>query len=199
LVAGIHDWKTQTSPGWARKRVVQHHPALAYAEAPQFMPLLSAEAGTAAAMLGFLIFTACRTHEVVGARWSEIDRTSSTWRIPGERMKLDQDHVVPLSVLLWLYLPSPLRSVFHRFRRPFERPSQSLFHRLPSPLPSAVFHQRHPPQRWNAPLRWCCAGAQRISTQLEIAGRECGAADCREQDKGRKVRPVDTPTLSRTR
>jgi integrase len=48
-------------------------------------------------MLRFLIFTACRTNEVVGARWSEIDRPSSTWRIPAERMKMHQDHVVPLS------------------------------------------------------------------------------------------------------
>jgi integrase len=79
------------------KRVVQHHPALPYAEVSQFLPVLRGAAGTAAAMLRFLILTACRTNEVVGARWSEIDRPSSTWRIPRERMKMDQDHVVPLS------------------------------------------------------------------------------------------------------
>jgi integrase len=79
------------------KRVVRHHPALPYAEAPQFMADLSAASGTAASMLCFLIFTACRTNEVVDARWSEIDRPSSTWRIPGDRMKMNQDHVVPLS------------------------------------------------------------------------------------------------------
>src|SRR5947207_4656934 len=70
------------------KRVVQHHPALPYTEASQFILVLSSPAGIAAAMLRFLIFTACRTNEVVGARWSEIDRPSSTWRIPGERMKM---------------------------------------------------------------------------------------------------------------
>jgi integrase len=48
-------------------------------------------------MLRFLIFTACRTNQVVEARWSEIDRPSSTWKIPGERMKMNQDHVVPLT------------------------------------------------------------------------------------------------------
>ena len=79
------------------KRVVRHHPALPYAEAPQFMADLSAAGGIAASMLRFLIFTACRTNEVVEARWSEIDRPSSTWKIPGERMKMRQDHVVPLS------------------------------------------------------------------------------------------------------
>jgi hypothetical protein len=44
--------------------------------------------GIAASMLCFLIFTACRTNEVVDACWSEIDRPSSTWKIPGERMKM---------------------------------------------------------------------------------------------------------------
>src|SRR5579863_8662626 len=78
------------------KRVVQHHPALPYAEAPQFVSDLSGAGGAAALMLRFLIYTACRTNEVVDARWPEIDRPSSTWKIPGERMKMRQDHVVPL-------------------------------------------------------------------------------------------------------
>jgi integrase len=79
------------------KRVVQRHPALPYAEAPQFMIDLSAASGTAASMLRFLILTACRTNEVVDARWSEINRPSSIWKIPGDRMKMNQDHFVPLS------------------------------------------------------------------------------------------------------
>jgi integrase len=79
------------------KHVVQHHPALPYSEAAQFMANLAEAGGIAASMLRFLIFTACRTNEVVDARWSEIDRPSSTWKIPGERMKMNQDHVVPLS------------------------------------------------------------------------------------------------------
>jgi integrase len=79
------------------KRVVRHHPALPYADAPHFMAGLSSAGGIAASILRFLIFTACRTNEVVDARWSEIDRPSSTWKIPGERMKMHQDHVVPLS------------------------------------------------------------------------------------------------------
>jgi integrase len=48
-------------------------------------------------MLRFLIFCACRTNEAIGARWSEIDRPSSTWKIPAARMKMGQDHHVPLS------------------------------------------------------------------------------------------------------
>lgn len=79
------------------KRVVRHHPALPYADAPAFMKLLAGAPGTAAAMLRFLIFTACRTNEAIEAHWSEIDRSGSTWKIPGERMKMDQDHHVPLT------------------------------------------------------------------------------------------------------
>ena len=79
------------------KRVIRHHPALPYAEAPQFMTALSGAGGTAAAMLRFVILTACRTNEAIEARWSEIDRPGSIWKIPAERMKMAQDHHVPLS------------------------------------------------------------------------------------------------------
>ncbi|HEV2159479.1 tyrosine-type recombinase/integrase [Bradyrhizobium sp.] len=79
------------------KRVVRHHPALPYSEAPAFMKLLVGAPGTAAAMLRFLIFTACRTNEAVEGHWCEIDRSAATWKIPGERMKMDQDHHVPLT------------------------------------------------------------------------------------------------------
>jgi integrase len=79
------------------KRVVRHHPALPYAEAPQFMTEFSGAAGVGAEMLRFVILTACRTNEAIEARWSEIDRPLSAWRIPGERMKMDQEHIVPLS------------------------------------------------------------------------------------------------------
>jgi integrase len=90
------------------KRVVQHHPALPYAEMPAFMAALSGAAGTAAIMLRYLILTACRTNEVVEARWSEIDRPSSIWKIPGERMKMDQDHHVPL--------PAPALTILDEMR-----------------------------------------------------------------------------------
>jgi integrase len=68
-----------------------------YADASPFMVELSGAAGTAAAMLRFVIFTTCRTNGAIEARWSEIDRAASAWRIPGERMKMSEDRVVPLS------------------------------------------------------------------------------------------------------
>jgi len=74
--------------------------ALPDADAGTFMSELGLAEGRAAVALRFLIFTVCRTNEIVGAKWIEIDRTFATgpvWRIPGERMKMDQDHVVPLT------------------------------------------------------------------------------------------------------
>jgi integrase len=79
------------------KRKVQHHPALPYAEMPEFMIKLAAAEGKAAKALRFLIFTACRTNEVLGSAWAEIDRPGVLWKIPGKRMKMEEDHSVPLT------------------------------------------------------------------------------------------------------
>ena len=53
--------------------------------------------GTAARALEFLILTATRTGEVVGARWEEIDLQLQTWTITAARMKGGKEHRVPLS------------------------------------------------------------------------------------------------------
>ena len=79
------------------KRKTQHHPALPYAETAAFMSKLAVADGKAAKALRFLIFTVCRTNEVLGARWSEIDRPGAIWNIAGERMKMSEDHSVPLT------------------------------------------------------------------------------------------------------
>jgi integrase len=45
--------------------------------------------------LEFLILTAARTNEVLGAGWGEID--GNVWTVPAERMKSGKPHRVPLS------------------------------------------------------------------------------------------------------
>jgi integrase len=51
---------------------------------------------TAAALkLAPLVFV--RPGELRGAMWNEFDFGASEWRIPGERMKMSQQHIVPLS------------------------------------------------------------------------------------------------------
>lgn len=51
---------------------------------------------TASALkLAALVFV--RPGELRGARWSEFDLNGAEWRIPGERMKMGEQHIVPLS------------------------------------------------------------------------------------------------------
>jgi integrase len=83
----------------ARSRVqkVRHHPALAYPEMGQFVAALREQESTSALALEFLILTATRTAEVIGATWAEIDFDTAVWTIPAERMKARKEHRVPLS------------------------------------------------------------------------------------------------------
>ena len=75
----------------------KHYRALTPQETPAFISDLKNRAGNAARALEFLILTACRSGEVRGARWDEIDMRKGIWSIPAERMKMDQPHTVPLS------------------------------------------------------------------------------------------------------
>lgn len=76
-----------------------HHSALAFAGVPAFIEeLREVDAGvTTKLAFEFLILTAARTSEVLGARWGEIDRKSKTWTIPADRIKAGREQRVPLS------------------------------------------------------------------------------------------------------
>ena len=76
-----------------------HHPALPYSEVPEFIAALRASDCTESTKLAFefLILTAARTGEVLGARWSEIDFDKKTWTVPASRIKAGREHRVPLS------------------------------------------------------------------------------------------------------
>jgi integrase len=66
-----------------------------YAEIPPFMAELRERQGATSRALEFCILTACRTGEVLGARWDEIE--GDIWTIPAARMKGHRQHRVPLS------------------------------------------------------------------------------------------------------
>ena len=74
-----------------------HHAAMAYVDLPAFMADLQSRQATAALALEFLILTAARTGEVLGAHWNEIDLERGVWTRPPERMKAGEEHRVPLS------------------------------------------------------------------------------------------------------
>lgn len=74
-----------------------HHAAMPYAALTGFVDRLHEAEGMAACALEFLILTASRTGEVLGARWDEFDLGTATWVVPGTRMKAGREHRVPLS------------------------------------------------------------------------------------------------------
>jgi integrase len=76
---------------------VEHHASLPYADMPAFWPRLQARDGLGARALELCVLTACRTGEVIGARWNEIDLDARLWTIPAGRMKAGVEHRVPLS------------------------------------------------------------------------------------------------------
>jgi integrase len=84
-------------PAPSKVRRVEHHAALAYQEIDGFMAELRAHEGVAARAFEFLILTAARTSEAIGARWDEFDLGERLWTVPGERMKAGKEHRVPLS------------------------------------------------------------------------------------------------------
>lgn len=74
-----------------------HHAALPWRELPAFMSELRARRALAARCLEFVILTAARTGEALGATWGEVDLDAALWTVPANRMKAGAEHVVPLS------------------------------------------------------------------------------------------------------
>lgn len=74
-----------------------HHAAMDFNRLPEFMNRLRAVDAIAARALEFCILTAGRSGEVLGAAWDELDLDASIWTVPGERMKSERPHRVPLS------------------------------------------------------------------------------------------------------
>jgi integrase len=84
-------------PNRRKVRRVRNHPAMPYADLPAFMSELRDRKSISARALEFLVLTAARTSEAIGARWDEIDLAGKVWTIPADRMKAGREHRVPLS------------------------------------------------------------------------------------------------------
>lgn len=87
----------KTLPRPSRVQKVRHHPAMPYGEIGAFMANLRAFDAISARALEFLILTAARTGEVIGATWEEIDRDRKIWIVSADRMKARREHRVPLT------------------------------------------------------------------------------------------------------
>lgn len=86
--------KRPKTKGFKRLKAEQIGPFLVALDAS------TCEPETRLAML-LTIYTGARTSEVIGARWDEFEQMrapkKALWRIGGERMKMEREHLIPLS------------------------------------------------------------------------------------------------------
>jgi integrase len=102
-------------PARSKVHKVKHHSALPYNEMADFIAALRNQEGIAARALEFLIMTATRTGEIIGARWDEVDLKDKIWVVPPDRMKADREHRVPLSAAAMAVLEQ-MKEVLRRVR-----------------------------------------------------------------------------------
>jgi integrase len=91
------EWRGNLQHLLPKRGKVKNHAAMAYPQVPAFVAELRKRDTMAARALEFLVLTATRASETLGAQWSEIDMATATWTIPDSRMKSAREHRVPLS------------------------------------------------------------------------------------------------------
>ncbi|MEV8468757.1 integrase arm-type DNA-binding domain-containing protein [Fluviibacterium sp. DFM31] len=79
------------------KARAEHHEAMPWRDVPGFYAEIEGRSATAAKALQFTILTACRTSEVLGMTWEEVDEDARLWTIPAARMQGGVQHRVPLT------------------------------------------------------------------------------------------------------
>ncbi|MFM0160666.1 tyrosine-type recombinase/integrase [Paraburkholderia sediminicola] len=77
---------------------VKHMARVKPLEIPQLMRDIADYQGDVVTRLAlrFMALTFARTKEMINAEWTEIDEGAREWRIPAERMKMRDPHIVPL-------------------------------------------------------------------------------------------------------
>jgi integrase len=85
--------------GALKTPVSKHYPFLNASDLTGYLRKLEAYDGSVVTKLAlrFLLLTFVRTGELRAARWNEVDWEKAEWRIPAERMKMKELHLVPLS------------------------------------------------------------------------------------------------------
>ncbi len=87
--------------GIVKQRKVQHRASLPREELPQFLRALEGYGDRGRLLtqraIKLLLLTFVRSGELRGARWEEFDLEDKVWRISADRMKMRNEHLVPLS------------------------------------------------------------------------------------------------------
>ena len=87
--------------GIVKRRKIQHRASLPREELPQFLKELETYSDRGRKLtqraIKLLLLTFVRSGELRGARWEEFDLEDRVWRISADRMKMRNEHLVPLS------------------------------------------------------------------------------------------------------
>jgi integrase len=85
--------------GALKSPVRKHHVYIGAEELPEYLQKLEAYQGNHITKLALklLLLTFVRTTELRAAEWTEINFDKAEWRIPAERMKMKETHIVHLS------------------------------------------------------------------------------------------------------
>lgn len=116
--------------GVLKTKKVEHRKALDSKELPEFFRRLedTETHDIVRIAIKILIHTFVRTGELRGAKWSEFDLDKRVWTIPAQRMKMDNEHLVPLTdqvIALLLEIKEINGDREHVFASP-QRPRQPL-------------------------------------------------------------------------
>lgn len=198
----------------ARKiKRVEHHPALPFTEINTFITELRKKSGTAALALEFMILTAARTGEIIGAQWGEIDlHTHRTWIIPGKRMKAGKEHRVPLNDRAVEILKSLQKTATNNYIFPGWRASVDIGlsnGAMLTLMKGMSDYKQYTPHGFRSTFRdWCAertnypsevvemALAHTIANQVEAAYRRGDLLEKRARLMADWGKYIDTPTRS---
>jgi len=89
-------------------RKVQHRKSLKLDELPDFLNALDNYRGYILTKhaLQMIAYTFVRPGELRSAEWRDFDLDKAIWRIPAEKMKMEEEHIVPLSTQVVTLLES---------------------------------------------------------------------------------------------
>jgi len=78
---------------------VKHRQSIQLDQLPAFLNALDSYSGytNTRHALKFITLTFVRPGELRSAEWKDFDLDKAIWRIPAEKMKMDEEHIVPLS------------------------------------------------------------------------------------------------------
>ncbi len=87
--------------GMIKPKPKSHFAALDHKDLPEFLGALNTNQARLMPLtllaVKFMMLTFVRTGEMIKAEWNEFDMDERMWLIPAKRMKMNKDHLVPLS------------------------------------------------------------------------------------------------------